>query len=88
MLVLGCVLGLLLKQLDVTTAYLQAPMHEEVYMRQPEGFEDPQRPHAVCLLKKSLYGTKQAGHNWNNEVNSFITQVLGYTRTQSDPCLY
>ena len=88
MLALGCVLHLLLKQLDVTTAYLQAPMHEKVYMRQPEGFVDPQRPHAVCLLKKSLYGTKQAGHNWNNEVNSFITGVLGYTRTVSDPCLY
>ena len=88
MLALAAVLGLLLKQLDVTTAYLQAPMHEAVYMRQPEGFEDRRRPDAVCLLRKSLYGTKQAGHNWNQEVNTFITQQMGYTRTQSDPCLY
>jgi hypothetical protein len=39
-------------------------------------------------LLKSLYGTKQAGHNWNKEVNAFITKVLGYTRSKSDPCLY
>jgi hypothetical protein len=76
------------KQLDVTTAYLQAPMKETVYMRQPEGFVDAQRPHAVCRLVKSIYGTKQAGHNWNEEVNRFITQELGYVRTAADPCLY
>lgn len=77
-----------LMQMDVKTAYLNAPMEEEVYMRQPEGFIDATRPHAVCLLIKSLYGTKQAGANWNKEVNSFITRELGYTRSQCDPCLY
>jgi transposase InsO family protein len=77
-----------LMQMDVKTAYLNAPMDEEVYMRQPEGFIDAARPHAVCLLIKSLYGTKQAGANWNKEVNSFITRELGYTRSQCDPCLY
>ena len=77
-----------LQQLDVTTAYLNADIGEEVFMRQPEGFEDPNRPDAVCLLKKALYGTKQAAHMWNNEVNGFITQHMGFTRSRCDPCVY
>ena len=56
-----------LKQMDVKTAYLNAKMEEEVFMKQPEGFVDKQRPNAVCRLIKSLYGTKQAGANWNKE---------------------
>jgi hypothetical protein len=79
-----------LHQMDVNTAYLNAFMDEEdrVYMDQPEGFVDARRPHAVCLLRKSLYGTKQAGANWNKEVNSFLTGEMGYTRCVCDPCLY
>ena len=88
MLCIAAVLGLFLKQLDVTTAYLQAPMKERVYMKQPVGYEDESRPDAVCLLNMSIYGTKQAGHNWNQLLDSFVTQVLGYSRTESDPCLY
>jgi hypothetical protein len=80
--------GRLLRQLDVTTAYLNARMEEEVYMRQPDGFVDAQRPHAVCRLRKSLYGTKQAGHNWNKELNGFLTGELALNRSRSDPCLY
>ena len=77
-----------LQQLDVTTAYLNADIGEEVYMRQPEGFVDAQRPDAVCLLRKALYGTKQAAHMWNNEVNGFLTAQLGFTRSACDPCVY
>jgi len=77
-----------LQQLDVTTAYLNADIGEEVFMAQPEGFEDPNRPDQVCLLRKALYGTKQAAHMWNNEVNGFITQRMGFTRSRCDPCVY
>lgn len=45
-------------------------------MRQLEGVDEQQRPRAVCSLRKSLYRTKEAGDNWNKEVNSFITARL------------
>ncbi|GKC02633.1 retrovirus-related pol polyprotein from transposon TNT 1-94, partial [Tanacetum coccineum] len=46
-------------QIDVKTAFLNGEL-KEVYVSQPEGFVDPDRPHYVYRLKKALYGQKQA----------------------------
>jgi Reverse transcriptase (RNA-dependent DNA polymerase) len=75
-----------LRQMDVVTAFLYADADEIMYMRVPEGFERGGDVW-VLLLKKSLYGTKQAPHLWNNNVNAFIVSV-GFTRLVSDACVY
>jgi len=48
-----------IRQLDVKGAYLNRMLKEEVYMSQPEGYEDKTR--RVCRLIKMLYSLKQAG---------------------------
>ena len=53
------------KHFDVKTAFLYGDIREDIYMKQPQGFEDETYPDYVCKLTKSLYGLKQASRNWN-----------------------
>ena len=49
-----------LRSVDISHAYLNGILEEEIYMQQPEGFEVG-GPDYVCRLRKSPYGLKQAG---------------------------
>ena len=70
MITLRCVLALAaqfdmeLVQMDVKIAFLHGDLQEEIYMQQPEGFEEEGKDKLVCKLKKSLYGLKQAPREW------------------------
>nr|AAB36263.1 retrotransposon peptide {Ty1-copia retrotransposon element, clone Sat 54} [Vicia sativa, leaves, Peptide Transposon Partial, 74 aa] [Vicia sativa] len=59
---------------------------EEIYMLQPEGFEE-KKENLVCRLTKSLYGLKQAPRCWYKRFDSFIIS-LGYNRLISNHCTY
>src|SRR5277367_395470 len=74
-----------LHQMDIKGAYLNGILQETIYMKQPEGCEDG--TDHVCKLIKTLYGLKQAGHEWNKELDKKLRKH-GYHRLQSDPCVY
>jgi len=74
-----------IQQMDVKGAYLNGIIKEEVYMMQPEGFDDGTG--RVCRLKKTLYGLKQSGREWNIELDSRLTSI-GFKPLRSDPCIY
>ena len=42
--------------MDVKSAFLYGDIHEEIYIKHPNG--DIYDPSLVCKLKKSLYGLK------------------------------
>ena len=61
--------GLKLHQMDVTCAFLNGELEEEIYMKQPEGFEVKGKEHLVCKLRRSIYGLKQSPRCWITTLN-------------------
>nr|GEW20723.1 serine/threonine-protein kinase TOR isoform X2 [Tanacetum cinerariifolium] len=76
-----------LRQLDIQNAFLHENLKEQVYMKQPPGFIDPQRPNHVCLLHKSLYGLKQAPCAWFERLSKALFD-LGFKGSKTDPSLF
>ncbi len=76
-----------LRQLDVQNAFLHGVLEEEVYMRQPPGYEDKAYPHYICKLDKALYGLKQAPRAWHSRLSHKL-QELGFVPYKADTSLF
>lgn len=74
-------------QMDVETAFLNAFVKEDIYVRQSEGHIEPGDVGKVYKLKKSLYGLKQSPRNWNNTITEFLLE-LGFEQSEHDACLF
>jgi hypothetical protein len=64
--------GFKLYQMDVKSAFLNGVLEEEVYVKQPSGFESERYPHRVYKLRKTLYGLKQAPRAWYGRLRGFL----------------
>jgi hypothetical protein len=64
--------GFKLFQMDVKCAFLNGYIEEEVYVRQPPGFESSKFPNHVFKLQKALYGLKQAPRASYERLKSFL----------------
>jgi hypothetical protein len=76
-----------LRQIDVSNAFLHGILKEEVYMSQPLGYTDPQHPHYVCRLHKSIYGLKQAPKAWFERFTGQLFQ-FGFIASTTDSSLF
>ncbi len=81
--------NLIVHQMDVKTAYLHAPIECEIYIEQPEGYEVKSKENGkvVCKLKKSLYGLKQSGRNWNKMLHDYLCEMQ-FVQNPADHCVY
>jgi len=74
-----------IQQMDIKGAYLNGILKENIYMEQPEGFNDGTGK--ICHLIKTLYGLKQSGREWNRALDAKLIE-FGFSRLTSDPCVY
>ena len=76
-----------LHHMDVKTTFLNDNIDETIYMVQPKNFVfgDPKK--TVCKLKKSIYGLKQASHQWYYKFHQVIV-LFGFEINMVDECVY
>ena len=75
-----------LRSLDISNAFVNGELEEEVYMEQPDGFHFGNKGDVLRLLK-ALYGLKQAPRVWNRTLHAMLKK-LGFIRLKSDASLY
>ena len=56
-------------------------------MQQPPGFVKPGEENKVCLLKRSIYGLKQASRQWHKKFDEHVLSN-GFKRSRYDECVY
>jgi hypothetical protein len=66
--------GFKLYQMDVKSAFLIGVIQDEVFVRQPPGFENPKYPNRVYKLSKALCGLKQAPRAWYARLKTFLLE--------------
>ncbi|KAI3746849.1 hypothetical protein L6452_09291 [Arctium lappa] len=74
-------------QMDVKTAFLNGILKEEVYVSQPEGFVNQEKPNHVYILDKALYGLKQAPRAWYDVLSQFLVKS-GFSKGTVDTTLF
>jgi transposase InsO family protein len=77
--------GFKVHQLDVKSAFLTCDLDETVYMLPPPGYKPGED--LVLLLKKAIYGLKQASLAWYKRLSSFLASI-GFVTSLADPCVF
>jgi len=76
-----------LYQMDVKSAFLNGFIQEEVYVDQPPGLENLEKPNHVFKLKKALCGLKQAPRAWYERLSTFFLEK-DFSRCKVDTTLF
>ena len=85
-LALAAIEDLHLHSIDISHAFINGELEEEIYMEQPEGFQE-HGPEYVCKLGCAIYGLHQASRVWNKDLHSTLTS-MGFKCLESDWSIY
>ena len=75
------------EQCDVSAAFLNAKVTNEVYCEQPMFQRQVGKENHVWRLKKQLYGMKNSSLGWYNELRATL-DTCGFIPSPSEPCLF
>ena len=71
--------GEYMEQMDVDTAFLNAPLKDVRYARAPNG--------KYWRVKKAIYGFQDSPQLWSNMSDEQLV-AMGYNTTSADPCIF
>lgn len=77
--------GLEIMKFDISTAFLNSTLQEDIFMEQPEGYVAGEN--LVCKLLKGVYGLKQCPRGWFETLKVQL-EKMDFHSLQSDPCIY
>ncbi|GJT25554.1 putative ribonuclease H-like domain-containing protein [Tanacetum coccineum] len=80
-------MGFTVYQMDVKSAFLYGTIDEEVYVKQPPGFEDLEFPHKVYRVDKAMYGLHKAPRAWYGTLSKYFLDN-GFERGTIDQTLF
>jgi hypothetical protein len=83
----ACSKNIKMYQMDIKSTFLNGELEEEVYIKQPEGFQLSKNANYVCKLKKALHGLKQAPRAWYSKLDKYLQQA-GFRKGSADNNLY
>jgi hypothetical protein len=75
-----------LESIDISSAFLNGELEEEVYMEQPEGFHQGAYDEFLQLLK-GIYGLKQSPRIWHKKLDQEL-QSIGFVKVQCDHSIW
>jgi len=73
--------------MDVKKTFLNGVIMEEVYIKEPKGFETIDHVSHACRLKQALHSLKLAPHAWYTRINNYLTN-LSFTKIKEDANIY
>lgn len=76
-----------IQQLDINNAFLNDDLQEDIYMVQPQAFEDLEFPSYVYKLDNAIYGLKQAPRAWYDKLKNYLLD-LQFQKSDSDVSLF
>ena len=75
---------------DITAAFLNAFLKEDINLEIPDGYPLPKNTNPkdyVLKLLKTLYGLKQSPREWNSAIDSLLRK-LDFNSLDSENCIY
>ncbi|CAI7910951.1 unnamed protein product [Closterium sp. NIES-54] len=73
--------------LDLSTAFLQGSLHEEIWLRRPPGFTGSFPASTQWSLRRPVYGLRQAPREWHDTLRTTLA-ALGFAPSTFDPSLF
>lgn len=71
----------------MVTAYLHGDLEDEIYVQPPKELLEPNQEGKVWRFKKSIYGLKQSGRNWNRKLDQTLKEFK-FNPSKANPCVY